>query len=272
MKIYKMEDEIHIYKSGKNKGKRVYYYCDNCNNIFSCFIPTSKLNYFLNNEKRYCKKCSPKFSCISRNKTYEEMYGKEKAKKLKLLRSQKNPGKLRKGKTNIEYYGKEKAKEISKKHSISIKGEKNSMYGKPSPQGSGNGWCGWYKNYFFRSILELSFIINYIEKNNYSIKSAEYLKIPYIFNNTKRNYLPDYIDEQNKILYEIKPYHLIKSKENQAKFASANIWCTNNKYNFKILSEYNFSKFKTSDIIHLRKNNLIKFIDRYEKMFKEKYG
>lgn len=275
MKIYKMEDEIRICKSGKYqrkiKGKKIYYYCDNCNNIFSRFVILSKINDFINNEKHYCRKCSPKINSISRGKTYEEMYGEEKAKELKLLRSLKNPGKLRKGKTNIEYYGEEKAKQIAKKHSLSTSGEKNNMYGKPSPQGSGNGWCGWYKNYFFRSILELSFIINYIEKNNYLIKSAEYIKIPYIFNGIKRNYLPDYIDKENKILYEIKPYHLIKSKENQTKFNSANDWCINNNYHFKVLSEYDFPKFKTIDIIQLRKNNLIKFIDRYEIKFKEKY-
>jgi hypothetical protein len=36
------------------------------------------------------------------------------------------------------------------------------MYGKPSPQGSGNGWSGWYKGKYFRSIMELSFIVEYL--------------------------------------------------------------------------------------------------------------
>lgn len=74
----------------KLKVKKIYYYCDNCNNIFSRFVILSKINDFINNEKHYCRKCSPKINSISRGKTYEEMYGEEKAKELKLLRSLKN--------------------------------------------------------------------------------------------------------------------------------------------------------------------------------------
>ena len=34
------------------------------------------------------------------------------------------------------------------------------MYGRFSPRGSGNGWSGWYKEWYFRSLLELSYMIN----------------------------------------------------------------------------------------------------------------
>lgn len=276
MKIEKIIDEIKISRSGKyikkEKAKRIFYYCDDCNELQSCCIVNCKVDQYLNKEHHYCKKCTPKHCFNSlRGKTYEEVYGEEKAKELKKLRSEKNPGKLRKGKTNIEYYGEEKAKEIFNKHSIATQGEKNNMYGKPSPQGSGNGWCGWYKNYFFRSILELSFIINYVEKNNINVLSAEKIKIPYIYNENKRNYLPDYIDDNNKILYEIKPKHLIKTIENKLKFEEAEKWCLNNGYIFKVITEYDFQKLSTNDIKILRENNEIKFIDRYEKKFQEKY-
>lgn len=276
MKIEKIIDEIKIRRSGKyikkEKAKRIFYYCDDCNELQSCRIVNSKVDQYLNKEHHYCNKCSAKhrFNHL-KGKTYEEVYGEEKAKELKKLRSEKNPGKLRKGKTNIEYYGEEKAKEIFNKHSIATQGEKNNMYGKPSPQGSGNGWCGWYKKYFFRSILELSFIINYVEKNNINILSAEKIKIPYIYNENKRNYLPDYIDDNNKILYEIKPKHLLKAIENKLKFEEAEKWCLNNGYIFKVMTEYDFQKLSTNDIKILRENNEIKFIDRYEKKFQEKY-
>ena len=63
----------------------------------------------------------------------------------------------------VQKYGKviadEKMLEYKKKQSINNSGEKNNMYGKPSPINSGNGICGWYKDWFFRSLLELSYMI-----------------------------------------------------------------------------------------------------------------
>ena len=44
------------------------------------------------------------------------------------------------------------------KISNASKGKNNPMYGKPSPQGSGNGWSGWYKGIYFRSLLYSSFM------------------------------------------------------------------------------------------------------------------
>ena len=77
----------------------------------------------------------------------------------------------------VEKYGKEvandKLKDYKTKQSENNKGDKNKMFGKPSPNGSGNGWSGWYNGWFFRSILELSYMINIIEKYNISWKNAE---------------------------------------------------------------------------------------------------
>lgn len=47
------------------------------------------------------------------------------------------------------------------------------MYGKPPPKRTGNGISGWWKNkIYFRSLLELAFLIN-AEKTNLAIESAE---------------------------------------------------------------------------------------------------
>jgi hypothetical protein len=67
-------------------------------------------------------------------------------------------------KTYEELYGKEKANKMKNNLSILNSGSKNKMYGKPSPQGSGNGWSGWYKGWYFRSLIELSYMVNVIEK------------------------------------------------------------------------------------------------------------
>ena len=81
------------------------------------------------------------------------------------------------------------------------------MYGKPAPIGSGNGWSGWYKGWYFRSLLELSFMINVIERFNMPWISAENqtYKISYVDTNLKqRNYYADFIID-NKYIVECKP-------------------------------------------------------------------
>ena len=54
------------------------------------------------------------------------------------------------------------------------------MFGRPTPQGSGNGWKGWYKGWFFRSLKELSYVVNVLEPNGDIWESAENIKIPYV--------------------------------------------------------------------------------------------
>ncbi|HUS51721.1 MAG TPA: NUMOD3 domain-containing DNA-binding protein, partial [Candidatus Paceibacterota bacterium] len=86
----------------------------------------------------------------------------------------------------VEKYGKEIAdnnqRVLNRKRSINASGKKNSMYVKPTPQGSGNGWSGWYKGWFFRSLRELSYMIKEIETKNKKWRTAETkdLKIKYV--------------------------------------------------------------------------------------------
>ena len=83
------------------------------------------------------------------------------------------------------------------------------MYGKPSPQGSGNGWSGWYKGWYFRSLLELSYMILVIERFNISWSNGEKIKITYKnFSGINRNYFPDFL-LNNKYIIEIKPKNYI---------------------------------------------------------------
>jgi hypothetical protein len=76
----------------------------------------------------------------------------------------------------IEKYGNEegfkKIKEKKQNMNKRMSGINNPMYGKPSPEGSGNGWSGWYKGFYFRSLMELSFIKLMID-NDIKIKSGE---------------------------------------------------------------------------------------------------
>jgi hypothetical protein len=66
----------------------------------------------------------------------------------------------------------------------------------------------------------------------------EKLRIRYISpeDNDWHNYITDFIDEENKILYEIKPKGLKDTPKNKAKFEAANKWCKQNKFQFMVIS------------------------------------
>ena len=172
-------------------------------------------------------------------------------------------------------YGKEiadqKMIEYKKKHSIGNSGSKNNMYGKPSPNGSGNGWSGWYNDIFFKSLKELSCMITF-EKNNIEFQSAECKKfrIKYIdWDNKSRNYYPDFfIPSENKII-ECKPKHLFNSKNVECKRKYAEDFCKENGYTYEMIDPDRIS----DDLIkNLHESGKVKFIDRYELKYIQKFS
>jgi len=174
----------------------------------------------------------------------------------------------------VDKHGKEEAnkkyKQMVSKQSEKAKGKNNPMYGKPSPQGSGNGWCGWYKRWFFRSLRELSYVINYLEENNLEWISAEKKKftIPYKdWDGTSRTYRADFFVD-NKKLVEIKPNRLKQAVTNRLKAQAAKKFCKKNGYEYEIVEA---KRMKDDQILDLYEKGLIKFIDRYDKKFKEKF-
>lgn len=174
----------------------------------------------------------------------------------------------------VEKYGKEIAdsKWNNRKEILSIKneGKNNPMYGKPSPHGSGNGWSGWYKGWFFRSLKELSYMINVIERFNLQWKSVEKREfaIPYTdWKGTSRNYFPDFLIE-SKYIVEIKPKKLWNTPTILAKKNAAKVWCEKKGYKYKIVEP---KILTTSKILDLHRTGEIKFLEKYEIKFKEKY-
>ena len=170
----------------------------------------------------------------------------------------------RRGKTWDETYGKEVANEKRNKMSLHNSGKGNPMFGKPAPTGSGNGWSGWYKHFYFRSLLELSFLVKH-----QNVENAEYIKIPYTdFDGKERTYHPDFIE--GNMLYEIKPQHLVNAATNKLKFEAAKKYCEENKLIFVIETENSTQKLSDEEIKILHDNNEIKFIDRYEEKYRRR--
>jgi hypothetical protein len=217
-----------------------------------------------------------------KGKTHEEIYGKEKAENIRKINSKKNsgsnnknfggiwhgfnPGKSQKGKTIEEIYGKEKSELIKNKLSIKSSGKNNNMFGKPSPMGSGNGWSGWYEKRFFKSLLELSFLINYVDRFKLKCVSAEKkeYKIKYKDHLDKdRNYFPDFI-LNDKYMIEVKPKHLRGSFDVLRKKEAALIFCEENNLKYKIITP---PRLSNREIGYLIESEKVVLIDRY----KEKY-
>ena len=141
----------------------------------------------------------------------------------------------------VEKYGKEEADrrkyDMGKKISERNKGKNNPMYGKVPSNGAGAGISGWYKNWYFRSLRELSFMINVIEKEGHEWKNAESheFTIKYLdVNGVERTYHPDFVLD-DKIIIEIKPEKLQLNENNQRKQDGAILWCATNDFEYRMV-------------------------------------
>ena len=163
-------------------------------------------------------------------------------------------------------YGKEiadeKMIEYKKKQSLNNSGEKNSMYGKPAPINSGNGICGWYKGWFFRSLLELSYMILVIERFNldWEAGESEKYKIKYEVDGVNKNYFPDFVINE-KYVIECKPKKLWKIKINEVKFKFAKDFCDKNNLIFKIKD---ITKLKKPELLNLISNGDVVLTNKWK--------
>jgi hypothetical protein len=172
----------------------------------------------------------------------------------------------------LSKYGKEIADEkmiaLKKLQSLNTSGKNNPMFGRPAPQGSGNGWKGRYKGKWFSSLRELIFRIDIVEKNKFKCVEChakkEY-KIPYIDRlGKKRNYFPDFL--VNKTLYECKPIKLWNTPNVSDKKKAAEKFCAERGLEYKFY-DCNLDDFK-SVLLSKYKNGEIIFTTGCEEKFK----
>ena len=64
----------------------------------------------------------------------------------------------------------------------------------------------------------------------------EKVRIPYVLDGVSKNYIVDFVDYDNRILYEIKPELEIETVKNKSKMAAAKSWCSLHGYTMKIVS------------------------------------
>jgi len=167
-------------------------------------------------------------------------------------------------------YGKEEADKrfavFKQKQSIANSGKNNSMYGKPSPQGAGNGWAGWYNDWYFRSLLELSYMINIIEAGGLCWQSAEQreLMITYTDHEGKpRNYFADFLISGN-ILVECKPKRLWNTPKVRWKKTAAENFCKIRNMTYQLTD---VEKISYAQLKKLYDEGEVKFLKKYEEKF-----
>jgi hypothetical protein len=277
--------------------------CDNCSKEYKRNYTDQKRG-FQKYDKDLCQSCKQleqyktgersKKQCYEggkaskkkmQGKSIQDLYPPEKCSEIQIkcsFRGIKNPmygknfhsrnlvqrNKSLKGKKFIEIYGNEKSEKIKEKISQKTAGKNNPMYGKPSPIGSGNGWSGWYKGWYFRSLHELSYMINVIERFNLEWKSADQkeFKIFYRdFNKIDKTYVADFIINK-KYLVEIKPKKLHRSKIVLLKKEAAEKFCKERGFIYKLRDTKILS---AKDINEFINSGQIEFLDRYKEKYKQ---
>lgn len=134
------------------------------------------------------------------------------------------------------------------------------------------GISGYYNGIYFRSMNEISFIINYLENKNLEYFSPESKRfyIEYIDKNKKRKYYPDFITD--KYIFECKPKRFWKDTDVVRKMQAAKKFAakTNKKYilvDYPVITEKIILKIKLGLICFTEKGQ-IKFNRYYSKLMK----
>ena len=171
----------------------------------------------------------------------------------------------------VDKYGKEIAdrrmEDAKKKWSLSSSGKNNPMYGKPTPNGAGNGWANWYKGFHFRSLRELQYYINEIEGHNVVCESAQGKRFRISYKDwagVDRTYKPDFFVD-NHWLVEVKPQKLWNTKTVVSKKLAAEEFCRRMGYEYKLVDVgLNSLLLKEK---YLRGE--IRFVDKYKERFEK---
>lgn len=210
---------------------------------------------------------------LSRKNTMLSKYGVDNPSKIDLVKqviSQKNKGKKShrtdewqnniiksKIKNNTLKHTEETKSKISNKlriyHSENLEREKYI-----TESNNLNHLSGWYNGLYFRSSLELSFLVNNNNKTFSSCENNSY-KVIYDDNGKQRVYYPDFTD--GEFIYEIKPTGLLEYHNNKLKIIGG-IKVYGDKY--KVITEVESPYIKKSLICELISCGKIKLTKKSE--------
>lgn len=237
---------------GLKKTQRVKISCDRCKTIVEKIVYNLIKQREARNED-LCKSCATTEYNKTRpvevrkkagdgyrlkytGKKLEDIVGDAKASRMK-----KQFSESKRGENNINYggkyskgfadrplcgtfeslYGDEKAAKLKSDMSKRRTGSGNPMYGKPAPIKSGNGISGRYHGIYFRSLLELSYMLH-LDSLKVSFISCESTKtkFQYSIDGQTFSYFPDFYLPETDEFVEVKPSQMLRNKVIVAKAKS----------------------------------------------------
>ena len=159
-------------------------------------------------------------------------------------------------------YGKSLSYESRKKLSQKMKDKILKGEFTPNIHNSRTNWKSIVDDMKFRSSWEATFfILN-------PLVEYEKIRIPYYIENKRKIYITDFVDGENRIIYEIKPSTHNDDKRFLVKRSAAESWCKNNGYSFVVISEdYFMDRWKDIDFSKMDKksrDNMFKMKEKYE--------
>lgn len=159
------------------------------------------------------------------------------------------------GKTLEEVHGEELASELRASRSLHAQGTNNPAFGKVYANG-GKSVKGYYKGFFFRSLLEYSFM-KHLEQRGLSLQDdVEYERfvVPYMLNGRPRTYRIDFFVKPDNTVYEVKPAYVLKrSTTQEPKWDAARELLLQSGIQFRVVTELDFPKI-AFDVARLDSN------------------
>lgn len=132
----------------------------------------------------------------------------------------------------------------------------------PCITNSWNKWSAEVNGKKFRSRFEAIFYVFCIE-NNINIE-YEKLRVPYLnpISKSMKNYIIDFVDNINKVAYEIKPTTLLEDNVVIEKEKAAMQWCKEHGYTFKFITEIDLKEISKHIIIN--RNLILPYLEVYK--------
>lgn len=267
-----------------SKKKKKYNYnidlvCEDCGEVFY------RNKHTVENSKQrmggiYCRKCTHKINnrrnakkqAETHRKKMQQMTSEERKQKYGHDYWKKMPSFIREQKST-DGHGDIIKKVISqmseseRKEKYGRIGKLNPMFGRPPSKNSGIGYSGWYKGTFFRSKLELSFLLMNDDRDIISAES--FFSIPYHDENgVQRTYRPDFIVDK-KYVVEIKPYSMLK--RHTLKESVAIEYFKNTDYVYEIVTDKDISTISFDELYQLYEKGNVTLTKSSKRRLDRKY-
>jgi hypothetical protein len=102
---------------------------------------------------------------------------------------------------------------------------------------------GWYNNVHFRSSYEFGFMLMMEACGLLSRLQSETLRLKYMYHGEDHVYVVDFFDPVDGVAYEIKHSKNVDDPINIEKFAAARAFCSQNGYEFRVVTERDLDGF-----------------------------